>query len=132
MEKFGSVLDRVRSRSLSQLQASEILGMSERTFRRWRDRYEEEGLAGLFDRRLDKASAQAVPVDEIGWMLEQYRTTYRGWTVKHFHDRLKTHHGFRWSYTWTKTQLHAAGLVKAAPLAAGRTAGSGRGGRWWA
>ena len=85
--------------------------MSERTFRRWRDRHDEHGLDGLFDRRLDKASAKRVPLDEITWVLEQYRTVYRSWTVKHFHDHLRKHHGFGWSYTWTKTQLQAAGLV---------------------
>ena len=111
MQKFESVLDRVESRRLSQLEAAEILGMSERTFRRWRDRYAAEGSDGLFDRRLGKASTKAVPVDEIAWMVEQYRTRYRGWTVKHFHDRLKTDHGFRWSYTWTKTRLHAGAVA---------------------
>lgn len=113
--KFESILDRVQERELSQLQAAEVLGMSERTFRRWRDRHEAEGLEGLFDRRLGKASAKRVPVDEIAWVLEQYRTVYEGWTVKHFHDHLIKHHGFRRGYTWTKTQLHAAGLVRPAP-----------------
>jgi transposase len=115
MRKFESVLDRVHDRELSQMQAAEILGMSERTFRRWRDRHEAEGLSGLFDRRLGKASARRVPVDEIAWMVEQYRTVYTGWTVKHFHDHLRRHHDFRWGYTWTKTQLHAAGLVTKSP-----------------
>ena len=80
MRKFESVLDRVRARELSQLEAAEILGMSERTFRRqrreiggrrWRDRHAEHDLDGLFDRRLGKASAKRVPVDEIAWVLEQ-------------------------------------------------------------
>ncbi len=114
MEKFESILDRVQARELSQLQASEILGISERTFRRWRDRHEADGLCGLFDRRLGTACSRAVPVDRIAWVLEQYRTRYLGWTVKHFHDHLKRDHGFDLSYTWTKTQLHAAGLVKQA------------------
>ena len=113
--KFESVWDRVRERELSQFQAAEILGMSERTFRRWRDRHESDGLEGLFDRRLGKASAKRVPVDEIDWVLEQYRTVHTGWTVKHFHDHLIKHHSFRWGYTWTKTQLHEAGLVQPAP-----------------
>jgi hypothetical protein len=55
-----------------------------------------------------------VPVDEIAWMLEQYRAHHQGWTVKHFHEHLQERHSFRWSYTWTKTQLHAAGLVERA------------------
>ena len=92
-----------------------MLGMSERSFRRYRRRYEDDGLDGLFDRRLDKASARRVPADRIEWVLEQYRTRHTGWTVKHFHDHLCAHHGFAWSYTWTKTTLQRAGLVSKAP-----------------
>jgi len=55
--KFESVLDRWERRQLSQAEAAEVLGMSERSFRRWRDRYEDAGLEGLYDRRLGKASA---------------------------------------------------------------------------
>jgi hypothetical protein len=51
-------------------------------------------------------------VDEVEGMLGLYRSTYQGWNVKHFHERLVERHGFRWGYTWTKTQLHAAGLVE--------------------
>jgi hypothetical protein len=55
-----------------------------------------------------------VPVDEIAWMLDQYRSHHRGWTVKHFHEHLQQWHSFRWGYTWTKTQLHTAGLIERA------------------
>jgi hypothetical protein len=44
-------------------------------------------------------------------MLELYGDSYRGWNVKRFHEHLVRDHGFRWGYTWVKTQLHAAGLV---------------------
>jgi len=108
------VLSRWERKELSGLEASELLGISERQFRRYRDRYEEEGLAGLADKRLGKASARRVPVDEIAWMLDQYRSQYWGWNVKHFHEHLQKHHGFSWGYTWVKTQLHAAGLVERA------------------
>jgi hypothetical protein len=47
-------------------------------------------------------------------MLELYREAYRGWNVKHFHERLVRDYGFRWGYTWVKTQLHTAGLVERA------------------
>jgi len=114
MKKFRDVLSRWERKELSGLEASELLGISERQFRRYRDRYEEEGLAGLADKRLGKASARRVPVDEIAWMLDQYRSQYWGWNVKHFHERLQKHHGFSWGYTWVKTQLHAAGLVERA------------------
>ena len=57
---------------------------------------------------------RAVPI-RMAWVLEQYRTRHVGWTVKHFHDHLCAHHGFAWSYTWTKTTVQRAGLVSKAP-----------------
>ena len=47
-------------------------------------------------------------------MLALYRAAYRGWNVKHFHEHLVRDHGFRWGYTWVKTQLRTAGLVERA------------------
>ncbi len=111
MEKLCDVLGRFEAKRLSALDAAELLGMSERSFRRCRRRYEAEGLDGLFDRRLGKASSRRVCVDRIEWVLEQYRTRHVGWTVKHFHDHLRAHHGFHLSYSWTKTVLQRAGLV---------------------
>jgi transposase len=115
MQKFCDVLSRWKGRELSAQEAGEILGCSERQFRRYRKRYEEEGLTALFDKRLGKASVRRVPIDRVTWVLSEYRTHHTGWTVKHFHDHLRKQHNFRWSYTWVKTQLHAAGLVMRAP-----------------
>lgn len=114
MQKFRDVLSRWESGTLSMMEAGELLGMSERQFRRYRDRYEEEGAAGLLDRRLGKASAKRVPERDLGLMLKLYRECYRGWNVKHFHEHLVRDHDFRWGYTWVKTQLHTAGLVERA------------------
>jgi len=111
MEKFIEVLSRFEEKRLSGHDAAEILGMSERTFRRYRRRHEDCGFDGLFDRRLGKKSARAVPADEVSWMIEQYRTRHMGWNVKHFHDHLVKHHNFNWGYTWTKTRLQRSGLV---------------------
>jgi hypothetical protein len=61
--------------------------------------YEEEGLTGLADKRLGKASARRAPINEVTWMLGQYRTSYRGSGVKHFHDHLQREHNFCWGYT---------------------------------
>ena len=47
MQKFRDVLSRWERKELSVLEAGEILGMSERQFRRYRRRYEEDGFAGL-------------------------------------------------------------------------------------
>jgi hypothetical protein len=104
MQKFRDVLSRWERKELSAMEAGELLGCSERQFRRYRRRYEEEGLAGLADRRLGKASLRRVPVDKLVWMLGEYRTHHLGWNVKHFHEHIRQQHGFRWGYTWTKTQ----------------------------
>jgi hypothetical protein len=114
MQKFRDVLSRWERGSLSMMEAGELLGMSERQFRRYRDRYEENGPEGLLDRRLGKPSPKQVPARELRLMLDLYRDAYRGWNVKHFHEHLVRDHNFRWGYTWVKTQLHAAGLVERA------------------
>ena len=114
MLKFRDVLSRWERRELSMLEAGELLGMSERQFRRYRERYEEEGAAGLIDRRLGKPSPKRISAAETGRMLQLYRTVYRGWNVRHFHEHGVRDHKFAWGYTWTKTQLHTAGLVERA------------------
>jgi len=114
MQKFRDVLSHWEKGDLSMLEASDILGLSERQFRRYRDRYEEDGLDGLVDGRLGKPSPKRVPEAETERMLELYRRRYRGWNVKHFHEHLVRDHGFRWGYTWVKTQLHTVGLVERA------------------
>ena len=114
MLRFEEVHDRFRRGRLSALEAAEWLGVSERTFRRQRVRFEEEGLAGLLDRRLGKASPHRVPADETARVLELYRTRYGGWPVKHFHEHLVDRHGIVRSYGWTKSVLHSSGLVRPA------------------
>jgi len=111
MEKFEELLRRWDRGELSGSEAGELLGCSERQFRRYRRRYEEDGLEGLADRRLGKASARRIAVDEVMWMVGQYESHYLGWNVKHFHEHLQARHGVRWSYSWVKTKLQAADLV---------------------
>ena len=54
--RFEALLDRHERGELSQIEAAEMLGVSERTFRRWRDRLRDEGPEGLRDRRIGKPS----------------------------------------------------------------------------
>lgn len=114
MIKFLSVLSRYEAAELSQLEAAEVLGVGERTFRRWRDRYDEDGDAGLLDRRLGKVSGKRVPVDREGEVEALYRSRYSGFTAKHFHEHLVRDHNFAWGYTWTKTFLQSKGLLERA------------------
>ena len=115
MLKFMDVFGRWEASELSQLEAAELLGMGERTFRRWCRRYEEEGEAGLLDRRIGKASGKRVPVDRCDEVEALYRTRYPGFTARHFHEHLVRTHRFAWSYSWTKAFLQSRHLLTKAP-----------------
>lgn len=99
---------------LTQEQAALVLGVSERTFRRYSRRYEEGGVEGLSDRRLGHASSRRVPVDEVMEMADRYRSVYRGWPVKHYYSWYCKEGGKR-SYTWVKKTLQSEGVVPKAP-----------------
>jgi transposase len=114
MARIGEVLGRYRSGRLSCVEAAELLGMSERHFRRLRDRYEAEGAEGLVDPRRGRVSGRRAPVDKVEWVIDQFVTRYFDFTVKHFHEELLKR-GFDLSYTWTKTILQQRGLVRPAP-----------------
>ncbi len=113
--KFEEIYERSRRRELSQLEAASILGVSERTFRRWRDRYEAEGAEGLYDRRLGKVSGRAVAVDTVMQVLELFDTRYWDFTAKHFWEKLVEDHGFTHSYNWLRLTLQARGRIRKAP-----------------
>jgi len=112
--RFLEVYEQSRCRRLSYSEAAETLGMSERSFRRLRGRFEAEGEAGLLDRRLGKVSPHRIASDEVERIVSLYRDRYVGWTVKHFHERARERHGLVASYGWTKSVLHASGLVRPA------------------
>jgi transposase len=126
MAKFLNILHRWESAELNQEEAAELLGVTERTFRRWRDRFDEDGEAGLLDRRLGKASGRRVPADRAEEVEALYRERYLGFTVKPFHEHLVADHGFGWGYTWTKLHLQWAGLAPKAPRRIGASASGGR------
>ena len=50
--RFEELLERQERGEPGQLEASEMLGTGERTFRRWRDRLRDGGEEGLLDRRI--------------------------------------------------------------------------------
>jgi len=112
--RFEALLDRHERGELSQVEAAELLGVGERTFRRWRDRFVEEGRDGLIDRRIGRPSGKRAAEAEICRMLGLYRAHYAGFTVKHFHEQMVKRHGYKLGYTVTKLRLHAAGLVRPA------------------
>jgi len=112
MARIGEAIGRHKGGQLSCLEAASLLGMSERHFRRLRDRHEAEGAEGLIDRRRGKASGRRAPVDTIEWVLEQFRTRYFDFNTKHFHEALRAETPtFTLSYTWTKSLLQQRGLI---------------------
>ena len=105
---------------LTQAEAASLLGVGERSFRRYLTRYEADGLEGLIDHRLAQMSNRAAPVDEVMALTERYRRAHTGWNVKHFHSWYRRDGGTR-SYSWVKKHLQAAELVpKAAKQGAHR------------
>lgn len=115
MCRFMEAYEGYRRKELSCAEAGLILGMSERQFRRLRDRYEEEGAGGIADRRLGRASAKRVPACDIAWVVEEYRTRYAGFTAMHFYEKIAKEPQFCWGYTWTKSILQNHGLLVKAP-----------------
>jgi len=100
---------------LTQEEAARLLGVCDRTFRRYLIRYEEEGMEGLADRRLWQVSHRSAPVDEVMALADLYSHRYRGFTVKHFYSWYRRAHGGMRSYTWVKNTLQTKGLVPRAP-----------------
>ena len=98
---------------VTQEEAARLLGVCERTFRRYINRYEEAGLEGLADKRMSQVSHRRAPTDEVLSLVERYRTRHADWNVKHFHAWYRKDGGGR-SYTWVKKTLQGAGAVKKA------------------
>lgn len=107
---FEEVLSIWNKGRLTQEEAARMLSVSDRTFRRYVDRYNEDGLEGLSDKRLTQVSARKAPVDEVLALVERYELRHKGWNVSHFHSWYKRDGGTR-SYTWIKNQLQAAKVV---------------------
>jgi transposase len=95
---------------LTQKEAARILGISDRTFRRYIDRYEQGGIEGLSDKRLTQASFRRAPVNEVMAVVDRYKSRHQGWNVKHYY-RWYQRDGGRRSYPWVKNTLQAKGLV---------------------
>lgn len=93
-------------------QAADVLGMSARTLRRWRRKFQEKGMDGLIDRRQRCPSARAIPEAELRRWLLLYRQRYAGYNARHFWSTCRRDHGLTWSYTLIRQALQMAGLVR--------------------
>src|SRR5438128_3815000 len=117
--KVQEVILRAMAKRITWWQAAEIIGISDRQMRRWRERYEEFGYDGLFDRRQGKPSPKRVPVAVVEQVLGLYRDRYFDLNVRHFHEKLQHEHAIDLSYTWVKLALQGAGAGDARAEARG-------------
>jgi transposase len=112
MMKLQDVLLKAMAKKITWWEAAEIIGVTERTMRRWRERLEEEGYKGLADRRKGKVSFRRVPLKTCEEVLRLYREKYFDFSIRHFHEKLENEHNIELSYTWVQQALQGAGLVK--------------------
>jgi transposase len=112
MMKIQEVILKAMAGKLKWWEAAEIIGVTDRTMRRWRERYQEHGYSGLWDHRKRRPSPKRVPVADLEQVLRLFRETYFDLNVQHFHEKLKELHGLNYSYTWVKTALQEAGLIE--------------------
>jgi len=110
--KIREVITRAMSGKINWLQAAEIIGITDRSMRRWRKRLDVDGYEGLFDRRRMRPSAKRIQMAEVEKILRLYREKYFDLNVKHFVEKLHGEEKVTLSYTWVKTALQNAGLVK--------------------
>ena len=109
--KLQDVILKAMAKKISWLAAAEIAGVSDRTMRRLRERYQEFGYTGLFDQRRGRRSSHRIPMQTAELVLGLYRERYFDLSVRHFHEKLAAEHDLEMSYSWVKQALQGAGLV---------------------
>jgi len=109
--KLQDVLLKALAKKITWWEAAEIIGVSDRTMRRWRERLEEEGYQGLADRRKGKPSFRRVALPTVEEVLRLYQEKYYDLNVRHFHEKLREEHSIQLSYSWLYQALVGAGLV---------------------
>ena len=110
--KLVEVITRALSGQISWIQAAEIAGITPRSLRRWKARWERDGYDGLFDRRTQRPSPRRASLEQVERILRLYRETYQEFNVQHFYSLATREHGVTLSYSFVKKALQAAGLVK--------------------
>ena len=110
--KIKEVITRAMSGQINWLQAAEIIGITDRSMRRWRKRLGTGGYEALLDRRSRRPSGKRIEMAIVEKVLKLYREKYFDLNVKHFVEKLHGQEQIALSYTWVKTALQNAGLVR--------------------
>jgi len=109
--RVQDVLLKAMAKKITWWAAAEIIGVTDRTMRRWRERLEEHGYGGLADRRKGKPSGKRIPLSQAEEVLRLYQEMYYDLNIRHFHEKLREEHQIQLSYTWVQKALQGAGLV---------------------
>jgi transposase len=112
MMKLQDVILKAMAKKISWMEAAEIAGVTDRTMRRIKQRYEEFGYNGLFDQRRGKRSVHRVPLETAEKVLALYQEKYFDLNVRHFCEKLRDEHDIQASYTWVYQALVGADLVQ--------------------
>ncbi|MFT5607139.1 MAG: transposase, partial [Parvicella sp.] len=110
--RFEEAYEGYQAKRLSQLEAATLLGVCDRSFRCYIHQYEDSGMEGLLDQRMDQPSHRKASVDEVIKLQDLYSTRYQGWNVRHFHTWYQREHEGKRSYSWVKNELQGAKLVR--------------------
>jgi transposase len=111
MMKLQDALLKAMAKKITWWEAAEIIGVTDRTMRRWRERLDADGYSGLADRRKVRPSEKRVPLATVEKVLRLFREIYFDLNMRHFHEKLREEHGIELSYTWVQKALQGAGLV---------------------
>src|SRR3954466_16260736 len=112
MMKAQEVILKAAAGKLKWWEAAEIMGVTDRTMRRWPERLNEHGYSGLWDYRKRRPRQKGVPMAIVEQVLRLYREQYFDFNVRHFYEKLRDEHGIALSYGWVKTALQTAGMVR--------------------
>src|SRR5262247_1046850 len=88
MMKLQDVILKAMATRITWMAAAEIAGVSDRTMRRMKQRYEESEYDGLFDQRRGKRSIHRIPLETAERVLRLYQEQYFDLSVLHFHEKL--------------------------------------------
>jgi hypothetical protein len=110
--RFQEAYDGWSQGSLTQAEAALLLGQCERSFRRHIERFEADGLEGLLDKRLSQISKRRASAAEVDHVVQLYKRSFAGWNAAHFHSKYKAEGVGVRSYSWIKSVLQGAGVIK--------------------
>src|SRR5262249_16045837 len=114
MMKLQNVILKAMAKRITWMAAAEIAGVSDRTMRRMKERYETFGYDGLFDQRRGKRSIHRIELETAERVLALYEEKYFDFSVLHFHEKLRQEHHIEVSYSWVKQALLRGGFGEAA------------------